>query len=79
MATLTPKQLANEIGCDPKSLRGFLRKNFTRTNEVKNTSWLIEDDAANAAREHFAKQKTNANAKDGVSTVFADLEVAPTK
>jgi hypothetical protein len=60
--TYTPKQLANEIGCDPKSLRGFLRKTFTRSIEAKNTSWLITEDAANAAREHFAKQRTDANA-----------------
>lgn len=60
--TLTPKQLANEIGCDPKSLRGFLRKNFARTVEAKNTSWLIDASAAKAAREHFAKQRTDANA-----------------
>lgn len=55
---LTPKQLANEIGCDPKRLRAFLRANFTRPNEVKNTSWAITPKAADAAREHFAKQRT---------------------
>jgi hypothetical protein len=60
--TFTPKELALEIGCDPKSLRGYLRKNFARPNESKNTSWIITNDAANAAREHFAKQRTNANA-----------------
>jgi hypothetical protein len=66
-ATLTPKQLANEIGCDPKSLRGFLRKNFARSADAKNTSWLIAEDAANAAREHFAKQRTDANANEPVA------------
>ena len=60
--TYTPKALANEIGCDPKSLRGFLRKTFARPTEAKNTSWIITEDAANAAREHFAKQRTNAEA-----------------
>lgn len=61
--TYTPKALAAEIGCDPKSLRGFLRKHFTRTLEVKNTSWIITEDAATAAREHFAKQETPDAAK----------------
>jgi hypothetical protein len=56
--TYTPKVLAAEIGCDPKSLRGFLRTNYTRAIEAKNTSWIITEDAANAARAHFAKQKT---------------------
>ena len=56
--TYTPKALAIEIGCDPKSLRGFLRANFTRSIEAKNTSWIITEDAAEAARAHFAKQRT---------------------
>jgi len=59
--TITPKQLAAEIGVDAKSLRGFLRKNFTRAAEVKGTSWIITKEAADAAREHFAKQRTDAD------------------
>lgn len=59
-APLTPTVLAEEIGVSPKSLRGYLRKNFARTVEAKNTSWIIADDAAKAAREHFAKQRTDA-------------------
>lgn len=55
---LTPKALAEEIGIDAKSLRGFLRKEFARTAEAKNTSWIITPDAADAARAHFAKQET---------------------
>jgi hypothetical protein len=59
---VTPKALANELGIDPKRLRSYLRANFTRSNEVKNTSWAITPDAAKAAREHFAKQQTETNA-----------------
>jgi predicted site-specific integrase-resolvase len=55
--TYTPKALAEEIGVDPKSLRGYLRKNHTRVAEAKNTTWIIDEDAATAAREHFAKQR----------------------
>jgi hypothetical protein len=57
--TYSPKVLANEIGCDPKSLRGFLRKTFPRVIEAKNTSWIIGEAEANAAREHFAKQRAD--------------------
>lgn len=59
-APLTPTALAEEIGVSPKSLRGYLRKNFTRPAEAKNTSWIVPDDAADAAREHFAKQEAKA-------------------
>lgn len=58
--TITPKALAEEIGIDAKVLRAYLRKEFTRSNEVKNTSWIITKEAADAAREKFAKQETPA-------------------
>jgi maltodextrin utilization protein YvdJ len=56
--TYTATALAAEIGVNPKSLRGYLRKNFTRMIEAKNTSWIITEEAAEAARAHFAKQET---------------------
>jgi hypothetical protein len=56
--TVSPKELANELEVDPKRLRAFLRANFTRTNEAKNTSWAIGPEAQIAAREHFAKSET---------------------
>lgn len=55
---LTPKVLAEEIGIDAKVLRAYLRKEFARSAEVKNTSWLITPAAADAARAKFAKQET---------------------
>lgn len=53
-ATLTPKQLAAELGIDPKRLRGWLRKEHTRTNELHNSSWTIDAEVADAARAKFA-------------------------
>lgn len=55
---MTPKQLAAELDIDPKRLRSYLRKEYGREAEVKGTSWLITDEAADAAREKFAKQAT---------------------
>lgn len=57
---ITPKALAEEIGVDPKVLRGYLRKTFARPAEAKNTSWIITPEAAKAAREKFAKQEAKA-------------------
>lgn len=54
----TPKELAAELQVDPKRLRAFLRANFTRPADAKNTSWSIGPDAVTAAREHFAKSET---------------------
>ena len=55
---VTPKELANALSVDPKRLRAFLRANFTRPNEAKNTSWSIGPEAVAAATEHFAKSET---------------------
>lgn len=55
---ITPATLAAEIGITPKVLRSYLRKAYPRTPEVKNTTWLITDEAAKAAKAKFAKQAT---------------------
>lgn len=59
-APLTPKVLAEEIGIDAKVLRSFLRQTFPRPVEVKNTTWIIPAEAADAAREKFAKHEAKA-------------------
>jgi hypothetical protein len=58
VAQITPKELAAKLEVDPKRLRAFLRANFTRPAEAKNTSWSIGPDAVKAATEHFAKSET---------------------
>lgn len=58
--TMTPKALAEELAIDPKRLRAFLRSQFTRPAEVKNTSWAITPEAIAAAREKFTPKKEEA-------------------
>jgi hypothetical protein len=53
---ITPKALAAELGIDPKRLRGFLRKEFTRDASVKGSTWNVPAPAAKAARARFAKK-----------------------
>jgi hypothetical protein len=53
-AHVTPKALAAEIGIDPKVLRSYLRKAYTRPNEAKNTTWLIPTAIAEEVKEHYA-------------------------
>jgi hypothetical protein len=53
--TYTPKELAAEIGVDPKVLRAYLRKNHTRPAEAKNTSWIVPATVAAAAKKAFEK------------------------
>jgi hypothetical protein len=54
---IAPKELAAEIGIDPKRLRAYLRANAPRPAEAKNTSWAIAADVADAARLHFAPKE----------------------
>lgn len=53
--TITPKALAEELNIDAKRLRGWLRKNHERDLTAKNTTWAIDAETADAARERFAK------------------------
>jgi len=57
--TYSPKVLAEEIGVDAKVLRNYLRKHHTRLAEAKGTTWVIDEAAAQASREHFAKNRTD--------------------
>ena len=50
---VTPKDLAEELGVDAKRIRAFLRQEFTRPGEAKNTSWFLSDEAAEAVRDRF--------------------------
>jgi hypothetical protein len=50
---MRPKDLALELDIDAKTLRGWLRKEFPRPTDKKNTSWVLSEDVADAAREHF--------------------------
>jgi len=55
--SFTPKELAAEIGIDPKILRNYLRKAHSRTLEAKNTAWIITPAVAADCRKAFAKNK----------------------
>lgn len=55
--TFTPKELAAELGVDPKVLRNWLRKEHTRSTDAKNTSWVITAKVAADARKAFAKNR----------------------
>ena len=61
--TYTPKVLAAEIGIDAKVLRAYLRKNHARTADRKNTSWIITEKVAVAAREYFKKNRAGSAAE----------------
>jgi hypothetical protein len=51
---IRPGALADELGISPKVLRAWLRRNFTRPAEAKNTSWYLSDEQAEAVREAYA-------------------------
>lgn len=57
--SIAPKQLAEELGVDPKRIRAYLRSNYSRDDSAKNTNWALTAEVANDVRKHFkeAKQK----------------------
>jgi predicted site-specific integrase-resolvase len=54
---IRPEALANELGVSGKLVRAYLRKNFTRTPEAKNTAWVLTGDQAKNVREHFIARR----------------------
>ena len=50
---VTPEMLAKELGVDGKRIRAFLRQEFTRPTEEKNTSWTLSAKQADAVRDRF--------------------------
>lgn len=56
--TFTPSEIADATGADPKAIRAHLRANYTRPLEMKNKSWSISADVADAVIKHFTADET---------------------
>jgi hypothetical protein len=55
--TISAGELAILVGKDPKVVRGYLRKQFGRTDEQKGARWSITASVRDAAVEHFAPKE----------------------
>lgn len=54
---IRPNDLAKELGLkDGKRIRAFLRQEFTRPSDAKNTNWELTEAQADAVRKRFAKK-----------------------
>lgn len=53
ISTLTPKELALELGTDPKTCRKFLRS-LTSDRAGKGGRWVIDANDLDALKERFA-------------------------
>ncbi len=61
---ITPTELAETLSVSPKSLRAWLRTNFTRPLDAKNSRWYLSDVEVKAATEHYTRTvKKNAETK----------------
>lgn len=48
-----PTDLAKELDVSAKALRGFLRREFPRSADSKNTSWTLTPEMIEKATAHF--------------------------
>jgi hypothetical protein len=55
--TFTPSEIAEQTGADPKAIRAFLRANYTRPLEMKNKSWVVTEEMADALLAHFSPEE----------------------
>lgn len=51
---ITPGDIADATGADPKAIRAHLRSNFPRSKDMKGKSWNIPADVAAKVIEHFS-------------------------
>jgi len=51
---IRPNELAKELGVDGKRVRAFLRTEFTRPTDAKNTNWELSPEMVTAIKERFA-------------------------
>lgn len=61
---IRPADLSEELGVDAKLIRAFLRKEFTRAADKKNTSWHLTEEMADAVRDHFIPEEDEDEAED---------------
>ena len=54
--TVTPEELAKELEVSGKQIRAWLRANFPRSKEQKNTSWHLSPAMAKKVREAFSSK-----------------------
>lgn len=59
-----PADLATELDISAKALRGFLRREFPRPTEAKNTSWLLSEEMVDKARAHFTAEPEEDEAEE---------------
>jgi hypothetical protein len=50
---VTPTEIADATGADPKAVRAHLRARYPRALELKGTRWAIPANIAAAVIEHF--------------------------
>ncbi len=54
---VTPNELAKKLGISPRTLRQWLRENYTRPLSQKNERWYLTEVQIEAATSHFARTK----------------------
>ena len=57
---IRPNELAKELGVDGKRIRAYLRTEFTRPGEAKNTNWDLTPEMVTAVKERFTPKTDEA-------------------
>jgi hypothetical protein len=56
---IRPNDLATELNVDPKRVRAYLRQEFSRADEAKNTNWELTPEMAAKVRERFTASESD--------------------
>jgi transposase len=58
--TYRPEQIADALGISGKVVRAYLRRTFPRPIEAKGSTWVLSEDQATNALEHFKAKNPDA-------------------
>jgi len=61
---IRPSDLAEELEVSPKALRSFLRREFPRSTDQKNTSWHLTEEMVAKATAHFTEEPEDDESED---------------
>jgi hypothetical protein len=77
--TYRPEEVAPALGVTGKVFRGWLRATFPRDPSVKGTTWVVTQEAFDAAKVYFAKRRTASTVTNGPEAfdAFAAAIVTP--
>jgi len=75
-AAMTPRELADELGISPATLRAWLRRRYPRPGDARRSRWLLTEDQVAAARSRWPERRWPTSVSERPRPTIAPLYAA---